>query len=498
MSPVLIPATVLFAATVLGVLGFQSFSYRVRISIDTICFLFISGLLLAKGAAPVFPPLPAAPDSAAVWLRALGGAWWLLGARIFVAILWFTLERNGRSREGRLFFDLTSAVIYVAAVVMVLNSVLAVPVTGLLATSGVLAILLGLALQNTLADVFAGIAVGIEGPFRVGDRIQIGDRIEGQVVQINWRSIRVQTDGDDVAIVPNSILAKAEIVNRSFPSQRRAASVELSCPERAVPERVIEVLLHATLLCPDILHAPAPSAVLTRLGRKRNAYKIMFYVESTKQLTPTKDELLRGARRQLQYAGFLDKRREKHVLEDGKAADALAARRLLSDIVLFECLSEQQISALAQRLIACRLEVGEVLFAQGAVDASLYIVACGVLEFTREEGGGARETIGCMGAGEYVGEIGLLTGAAHAATATARTHCQIHRLPNDALAPLLQQNKELAAALDKSARRGLGILHREVVVRATPAVTGSGQLLARIRSFFRTGPRTPSCPAVDA
>jgi small-conductance mechanosensitive channel/CRP-like cAMP-binding protein len=487
MSPILIPATVLFAATVLGVLGLQPFSYRVRITIDTICFLVISSLLFTQGVSPVFPPLPPAPDSEALWLRALGGAWWLLGARIIVAVLWFTLQRNGRSREARLFLDLTSAAIYVAAAVIVLNSVLALPVTGLVATSGVLAVLLGLALQNTLADVFAGIAVDIESPFTVGDRIQIGDRIEGQVVQVNWRSIRVQTDGDDVAIIPNSIIAKADIVNRSFPSQRRAASVELSCPESAVPERVIEVLLHATLLCPNILRTPAPSAVLTRLGRRRNDYKIMFFVESTKQLTPTKDQLLRGARRQLHYAGFLDKKRESETSGLGRWVDGLAARRLLADLVLFECLSEQQIGELANRLEPRCLELGEVLFEQGAADTSLYIVVSGVLEFTHldEE---VSETIGCIGAGEYVGEIGLLTGAAHAATATARTHCQVYFLPNDALAPLLAQNKNLAEALDKSARRGLGLLHREIAARATPNVSGPERLAARIRSFFRAGP----------
>jgi small-conductance mechanosensitive channel len=486
MSPILIPAGLLFAGTVLGLFALRPLSYHVRITIDTVCLLVISGLFIAQGVSPVFPPLPTAPDGDAFWLRALGGAWWLLGARIIVAILWFTLQRNGRSREARLFFDLTSAVIYVTAVVIVLNSLLAVPVTGLLVTSGVLAILLGLVLQNTLADVFAGIAVGVERPFTVGDRIQIGDRIEGQVVQVNWRSTRVQTDGDDVAIVPNSIVAKAEIVNRSFPSQRRAASVELSCTQSAVPERVIEALLDATLLCPDILRAPAPHAVLTRLGRKRNGYKIVFFVESTKQLTPTKDQLLRGARRQLHYAGFLDMKPERETSGTRKAADARAVR-LLTDLVLFESLCEQQIGALADRLELQRLEPGDVLFEQGAVDASLYIVATGVLEFRRGEEG-LSETIGSVGAGEYFGEIGLLTGAAHGVTAIARTYCQIYRLPKDALAPLLEQNNDLAATLDKSARRGLGILHREIVVRTTPNVSGPGQLLARIRSFFRSSP----------
>src|ERR1700675_5097680 len=106
---------------------------------------------------------------------------------------------------------------------------------GLLATSGVLAIVLGLALQNTLADVFAGIAFGIEAPFNVGDRISVADKIEGTVVQMNWRSIRIHTDGDDVAIVPNSVVANSDIVNRSFPTRLRSAFIEFSCPATANP-----------------------------------------------------------------------------------------------------------------------------------------------------------------------------------------------------------------------------------------------------------------------
>ena len=255
MTATLIPAAVLLAVAIIGVLGLRRFSERVRIGFDAFCFLAISLYFLRQGAFPIFPPLSSSADSTAMWLRAVGGAWWLLGSRVVVAGLQFVLYRDRRSRGARLFSDLMAAAIYIATAVVVLNSVFALPVTGVVATSGVAAIVLGLALQNTLADVFAGIAVGIEAPFGVGDRIQIGDRIEGQVVQMNWRSIRIQTDGDDVAIIPNSIIAKAEIINRSFPSQRRASSVELSCPETMDPERVIEALLHATMLCPDILRS---------------------------------------------------------------------------------------------------------------------------------------------------------------------------------------------------------------------------------------------------
>lgn len=487
MNVTLIPAATLLVIAIVGVFTLRRFSDRVRISFDAICFIAISLYFVKQGTFPVFSPLSGSADSAALWLRAIGGAWWLLGSRIVVAGLGFVIHRHRRSREARLFSDLAAAVIYIATAAVVLNSVFALPVTGVVATSGVVAIVIGLALQNTLADVFAGIAVGIEAPFGVGDRIQIADRIEGQVVQVNWRSIRIQTDGHDIAIIPNSLIAKAEIVNRSFPGERRAASVELSCPGDAVPERVIEKLQHATLLCPDILQTPVPHAVLTQLGPKRNAYKISFHVESTAHLSSTKDLLLRGARRQLHYAGFLDKNRKSETASLIVESEALAGRRLLCDLALFEHLIERQVEGIADLLEVRRMEPGDTLFAQGTSDTSLYIVASGIVEFTRQTGN-ISETIGCIGAGEYVGEIGLLTGAPHAATAVARTHCQIYQLPRQAIAPLLSESADLASAFDKAVRRGLEILDRRVAVQATPGIGAKGQLLLRIRKAFHFSP----------
>ena len=485
MTPTLIPAAALVAVAAIGVLALRRLSELVRVTFDIVCFSAISGYLLKEGVAPIFPPLSEPIDSRALWLRMAAGAWWLLGARIAVYGLRFLRHRDRHSREARLFSDLSAAAIYIATAAVVLSSVFALPVTGIVATSGVAAIVLALALQNTLADVFAGIAVGIEAPFRVGDRILIGDKTEGQVIQVNWRSIRIQTDGDDVATVPNSLVAKAEIINRSYPLKKTASSVDISCPEDAPPERVIETMLDATLLCPEILRSPAPTALLVRLGPTRNVYKISSTVESAAELALVKDSLLRSARRQLHYAGLLEPDHPR--LAGGDAGrPPLTAHRLLGDMILFESLDREQIGSLASQLQAKRMEPGEILFAQGAEDTALYVVASGVLEISRPVGA-VFEVIGCIGAGEYIGEISLLTGAPHAATATARTYCQIYRLSREAIAPMLSQNAALASSLDRSVRRGLEILHRKVAVRATPGIGPSGQLLTRIRGIFHLG-----------
>jgi small-conductance mechanosensitive channel/CRP-like cAMP-binding protein len=483
MTSGFVPVVVLAILAAISSLILRRLSTRLRFAFDVLCFAAISAYFESIATFPLFPALGDQFDTGAVAIRVVAGAWWLLGAHIAIDLLWFVFHRDRRSRQARLLFDLSSAAIYITTVMVVLNSVFAVPVTGVVATSGVVAIVIGLALQNTLADVFAGIAVGIEGPFRVGDRVQLGDRIEGDIVQVNWRSIRIQTDGNDVAIIPNSVVAKAEIINRSFPNPLRVASTELPCPRSAPPERVIELLMQATLLCSDVLRTPAPEASLVQLGPKRNLYRVTFHVADTKKLSSTRDLLLRSARRQLHYAGLLDDSRSAAAARAQPSRRAIAPGRLLRDLILLESLTDEQIDVLAGCLETQWLEAKERLFVEGDNDASLYVVASGILELTRQVDGTC-ETLGCIGSGEHIGEIGLLTATAHAATATARTHCLIYRLAQDQLSPLLADNAELSASFDQSIRRHLEVLHRDVATGRTPENTTSGQLLAQIRSIL--------------
>ena len=482
MTSALLPVLIL-GFVLVSHIALRPFSQRFRRLFDFVCFLGAS-FILFRYHTPLLPADGAAANATSPWLHAVAGIWWLFGAQVLVAAMSFTLNFNRRWREARLFPDLTAAAIYTAAVFVVLISVLSLPIGGLLATSGVLAIVLGLALQNTLADVFAGIAFGIEAPFNVGDRISLGEKIEGTVVQMNWRSIRILTDGDDVAIVPNSVVAKSDIVNRSSPTRVRSAFIELACPATSNPERVIDTLKQATLLCPTILPAPASSAVLTGIGSRKSRFRVSFSVSDTEHLSSTKDQLLRHARQQLYYSGLYF----PHAVQGAQTPDACADRPfpvlpLLRDIILFEALQPEQLAELAARSKPRSLEPGEVLFAQGGADATLFVVVSGILVISQHTELLGQKTVGFIGAGDYVGEVSLLTGAPYAATATARTHCKLYGLDCNVIKPLLAANTDLYAEFDRSARRGLAILNRDVAVHATDDVDRQS-LLHRIRAFF--------------
>jgi CRP-like cAMP-binding protein len=302
---------------------------------------------------------------------------------------------------------------------------------------------------------------------------------------MNWRSIRILTDGDDVAIVPNSVVAKADIVNRSSPTVVRSAFIELSCPAASNPERVIDTLQQATLLCPTILPVPLAGAVLTRLGSTKNRYRVGFSVSDTAQLSTTKDQLLRHARRQLYYSGLYYPRAAQDVrtADEGTGRPFHAVLPVLQEIIVFESLEAEQLAELAAHLKPRSLEPGEVLFAQGGTEATLYIVVSGILQISQHTELSGQRTAGFIGAGDYLGEVSLLTGAPYAATATARTHCKLYELDCKVIKPLLAANSDLYAEFDRSARRGLAILNRGVASRATDDSV-SQSLIHRIRAFF--------------
>ena len=464
-----------------------------------VCFALLTAALIRSSGSPLNPDFGQVPPTIILWDQFILAAWWILAARAILVIGLSALKLGRHSREARLVSDLISAAVYLAAVLHVINTVFAVPIGGLVATSGVIAIVLGLALQNTLADVFAGIAVGIEGPVSLGDRVWIEGGLEGEIVEINWRAVRIRTDGNDIAIVPHSVVAKSRIINRSYPTSRRGDAITVSCDPGVAPQRVIDLVKRAILLCPTVLKDPAPSVALVRMGTRSNKYEVAFSVSSSNLVWSTRSALLKEVVRQFHYAGIQPAKQrapegetsrqdaDATNLSETRAAaelsEAHSRDRLLGEISLFHGLPENCQQQLAGHLIRHVFESQDIVFSQGATEASLFIIAAGVLEVSRKTPE-RTHILGRIGPGDYIGEIGMLTGQPHAATVTALTPCIVYELRKEDLAPLLASRPELVAAFEASARRGQDLIARAVAAQVSSHAGPPGQLLAHIRAFF--------------
>jgi small-conductance mechanosensitive channel len=448
-----------------------------RFAAAAILFALLTAAVVYTIGSPLQPKFAGDMSGERLWQQVIITAWWLLAAQMAVEITRVSVLIRRFAGEGRLFSDLLAGLIYLAVILTIVKTVFGFPIGGLVATSGIIAIVLGLALQNTLADVFAGIAVGIERPYAIGDLVWFEGPIEGEVVQINWRSVQVKTVGNDIATIPNSVVAKSRFINRSVPSMRRSDSVQVPCLRSHAPEHVIELIQQAILLCPNVLEKPPAAVALVRVGKRLNHYEISFSVANSSLLWQTKSMLLREVLRQFASGGG-----GFHLRGHQPEMPEPAGSHIL-DIALFEPLAVEKRNELEGQLVCRALQVGDVLFAQGDTEASLFVIKTGVLEVSHQE---KHDTImiGRIGPGDYLGEIGMLTGAAHAATAKALTPSMVYELRKEFVAPLIKEDPNLLHAFEASVRRGQARIERSVAANVGIQTVPPAQLLDRMRAFF--------------
>jgi branched-chain amino acid transport system substrate-binding protein len=143
--------------------------------------------------------------------------WWIIPAisltQAIEKFIWIPLELKTDHKIPTVVRRFLNFLIYLLTIFSIIAFVYDQKITSLLATSGVVAMIIGLAIQVNISNVFSGIAINIERPFRVGDWVKIGNLEEGRVVDVTWRTTRLSTRAGIVLSVPNSVASEASIHN---------------------------------------------------------------------------------------------------------------------------------------------------------------------------------------------------------------------------------------------------------------------------------------------
>lgn len=258
---------ILFFATMSLVLGLVGISpYRLGQS-----ELQGAGLLIAKSAR-------------ILWWTHL--AWTLIGfAQIYITL-------NHKPREAHLLQDLIVGVVYLGVALSVIGFVFGAPIGPLVATSGVVAIIIGLALQNTLADVFSGIALTLGRAYVIGDWIRLGDDTEGRVAEINWRSTNLLTGAHNMVVVPNSVLAKQGMTNLSRPDETHWMALSVHVAATQPPSVVEDLMLGVLRSCERIVKVPPPAVALKAIDAIAIEVELQFCVASPASRMSAKNEVI--------------------------------------------------------------------------------------------------------------------------------------------------------------------------------------------------------------
>jgi small-conductance mechanosensitive channel/CRP-like cAMP-binding protein len=411
-----------------------------KLAVRLLIFTLFSMLLFNEGLNPM-EPAPW-PDDVPLHLMATGLqiAWWLFGARTLTVLIGAVMmQRVGHS--GRLLQDLLGAVIFLIASIAILAYVLELPVRGVLATSGALAIIVGLALQSTLSDVFSGIVLNTTKPYQLDDWISI-DGTEGRVTDIDWRATRLQTAQGSMAVIPNSMAAKEKIINFSRPSDIFGVSVSLQVSPHARPQTVISALERAIQGCRILLSKPAPCVALKSAASTGVEYEISGFVVAVEQKRVVRNELYDLAFRHLQASGIT----LLSSVEPNVPTALSSQRALLESSPIFSTLRENEKETFSQNMTLQTFRAGEMILAAGVVSDHLFIIESGVVSVALSRGGKQLEA-GRMGPGEVIGEGGILADMSVSAAFSAHTHCTVYRIGKEYLKPCLDARHDINEAM---------------------------------------------------
>ena len=214
--PELLALAIFLVAAMATRWGFQRLPVTRRV-VRIFAFLAFTYFLFQANQVPYLVARPVTDPLARFLGDSLKAIWWFWAAAICSDLLRTFAFRGSQLAGHRLFRDLGVAGIYLCGLIGLITFVLNLPVQGILVTSGAVAVAIGLALQSSLADVIYGIVLSLGKPYSAGDWISLDNGAEGKIIEMNWRATHLLTDHRDVVIVPNSVIAKAKIINASFP-----------------------------------------------------------------------------------------------------------------------------------------------------------------------------------------------------------------------------------------------------------------------------------------
>jgi small-conductance mechanosensitive channel len=416
------------------------FKHRItRVGLRLGLFLIFSTLIVSAGVSPLQAPVFADDRVVQLGATALGILWWLYAARVLTEVIGLVLMQR-IDHSGRLLQDVIGALVFLIAIVAAAGYVLELPVRGLLATSGVVAIVVGLALQSTLSDVFSGIVLNTTKPYQVDDWIMI-DGTEGKVLDIDWRATHLLTTAGSTAVVPNSVAAKAKIVNLSRPSDMHGVSISIQVPNHIRPRRVLDALDRTLQGSSSLLLSPAPKAVLKEAGETLSEYVASGFIAELSKKNEVRNQLFDLAHRHLEAAGISRQL-------DGMVEPSTRARALLDEVKIFRSLGEDERDRLAQAMTPQQYAAGQVVLDLNEIPDALLVIATGVVSATVPDGTGQTEA-GRMGPSEVMGEQSILNDTPSQACFTALTSCIIYRIDKSLARSCMEQRSEVGRALNK-------------------------------------------------
>lgn len=361
----------------------------------------------------------------------------------------------------------------------------------LLTGSAIAAAVLGFALQETLGNLFAGLAIQLDKPFRVGHWITVGDH-EGTVRQITWRATKIWTKQGNMVILPNSVVASSPINNYSEPQTPTRLYVEVGLGYQVPPNRGRAALLRALSHAKCVLPAPAPQVLLWEFAGSSINFRVQFWVADYSTEETARDEVRSAIYYELNRQGIeipwpiqIEYSREEPPIDTPERRERF--RQTIAAVPVFAPLPADAHHALAASATESLFADGEVIVKEADPGSSLYIVSEGEVVITV---GPNRQEVAVTKAGGYFGEMSLLTGDPRTATVTARGDTTVLEIGAEAFRAYIQSHPDAIDKLAEAAVERRRQLEESRGRTPPPAKAATVSLAERMRRFFGLAERS--------
>jgi small-conductance mechanosensitive channel/CRP-like cAMP-binding protein len=403
-----------------------------------------------------------------------------------------------RRELPRILRDLVQAFGYLITAAIVLTRS-EVDVTKVFTASVLTTAVIGLALQETLGNIMAGLALQLERDLDAGDWVRIDDRVTGRIREVRWRATTVVTKNGDLVLIPNGVVARSLITNFSRPTTAHRQWITVRVHFRHPPAKVRDVVVEAVRAQSFVRTDPAPDCVLMEFNNDACTYSCRYWMDDF-QRDDSMDSAVRSAiwyalhraGMEIPFPSMNINVTEMNEDRAQRKVDEEYSRRVdaLSRVDVFRALDAEKIDRLARRMRMIIHGPGEVVLRQGDPGDSLYVLRSGSVAVRLGARGADRE-VATLSEGQFFGEMSLMTGESRSATVVAKTDCECYIVDKEAFQEILDERPELAGTIsDILSRRQVALDGATADAALASQTVQKNQLRSKIASFF--GIRTRS------
>ncbi|MDI1243763.1 MAG: mechanosensitive ion channel family protein [bacterium] len=413
--------------------------------------------------------------------------------RLLTNILFETVLRSAAQTEiATLLRTVLSIVIYIVAFFIIFQSQYPqIELAPLFTGSAILGIVVGLALQDTLGNLFAGLALQVDHPFEVGDVIVMANRGQGVVESVSWRGVRIRTFQNKLLVISNAALGK-ETIEVAPQYNLNARLVMFNTTYSASPAKTAQVVREAIRQVDNVSTKMRPVIRIRDFGESSLDWEIKYWPENYAKFNDT-DAMIR---QRIWYAfqregiSFAFPTRT-HYTAAGPETPSIEEQvsttaEYLERVPIFAPLSDEETAQLARSSIRRVYAPGELIVRKGQEGTSMFVIIRGSVKVQLPDAAGPR-TINQLGPNDFFGEMSLLTGEPRSANVVAEEETDVMQIRKAAVKPIFEANPELLETISAMIEERRKLLTQEQFEQTMRPTRPESGMMSAIRKFFGIG-----------